>query len=157
MTTITPARPADLPDLLRLVRALSAFHGDTATVTLEELQAFFFDPGAVAHALVARKGDDMRGYAGLVPHVRLHSAARTLDVQHLYVVEPFRGQGVGRALIAAARDVAHDMGCFRLTIGTDPDNLAAQAAYRAMGWEEITQPHPRFQWPLPDGGQPPPA
>ncbi len=148
MTNITPARLADLPEILRLVRALSAFHGDTATVTLEELQSFFFDPGAPATALLAHDAHQVVGYAGLLPHIRLHSAERTLDIQHLYVVETHRNRGVGRALVEAARAVATRQGCFRMTIGTDPDNSAAQAAYRAMGWEEITQHHPRFKWLL---------
>ncbi len=145
MTTITPARPADLPEILRMVRALSAFHGDTAKVTLEQLQSFFFDTGAPASALLAWDGDTVIGYAGLLPHLRLHSGGKTLDVQHLYIVETHRGRGVGRALIAAARELADKTGCFRLTIGTDPDNTAAQAAYRAMGWDDITGAGPRFQ------------
>ena len=144
---ITHARPRDLRDILKLIRALSAFHGDTAAITLEELQALFFD-GGPATALLAHDGRTPVGYAGLLPHVRLHSAQRSLDIQHLYVVETHRGRGIGRALIEAARDVAATQGCFRLTIGTDPANLAAQAAYRAMGWEEITGAGPRFQWPL---------
>ena len=144
---ITTARPRDLPDILRLVRALSAFHGDTATITLEALQTLFFD-GGPATALVARDGASLVGYAGLLPHVRLHSGQRTLDVQHLYVIETHRGRGIGRALLAAARAEAEAQGCFRLTIGTDPANLAAQSAYRALGWEEITGAGPRFQWPL---------
>ncbi len=145
MTVIFPARPADLPDILRLIRALSAFHGDTAEVTLEQLQSFYFDPAAPASALLARDQDDVIGYAGLLPHIRLHSGGKTIDIQHLYVVETHRGRGVGRALIAAARAQAEAMGCFRLTIGTDPNNAAAQAAYRAMGWDEITGGGPRFQ------------
>lgn len=145
MTTIRTARPADLPDILAMIRALSAFHGDTAAVTLEQLQTFFFDPEAPATALLAHHDDRLIGYAGLLPHLRLHSGARSLDIQHLYVAENRRGQGVGRALIAAARDIAQSTGCFRLTIGTDPDNTAAQAAYEAMGWDPITGAGPRYQ------------
>ena len=156
MPTITAARPSDLIEVLRLIRALSAFHGDTATVTLEQLQSFFFDADAPAKALLARKDGKIVGYAGLLPHIRLHSGARSLDVQHLYVVETHRGRGIGRALIAAAHAHAKTMGCFRLTIGTDPNNTAAQAAYRAMGWDEITGGGPRFQRVLDDAAVSPP-
>ncbi len=157
MTTIRPARPSDLTEILRMIRALSAFHGDTATVTLEELQAMFFDTGAPASALLAVEGDKCLGYAGLLPHIRLHSGARTLDVQHLYVAETHRSRGIGRALIAAAAEEAKDRGCFRLTIGTDPKNTSAQCAYRAMGWDEITGAGPRFQWLLTEGAEPAPS
>lgn len=144
MTTIHMARPRDLPDIHRMIQALSAFHGDVAEVSLSALQDIFFDR-PVATALIARTGETPVGYAGLVPHTRLHSGARTLDIQHLFVADIHRGRGIGRKLIDKARIFAKRDGFFRLTIGTSPTNLAAQAAYRAIGFDEITGAGPRFQ------------
>jgi len=47
-------------------------------------------------------------------------------------------------LIDAAKTYATKRGARSLTIGTDPRNATAQAAYRAMGLKEITDAGPRF-------------
>ena len=146
MTHISPARPAHLPDLLAMVRALSAFHGEEATVTLEQLQEMFFGAAPSATALVAMQEDQIVGYAALTWDLVLHEASLRMDIHHLYVTEAKRGLGVGTALIDAARKVAQDRGATRLTIGTAPQNKTAIATYRAMkGLDEMLDPGPRFR------------
>lgn len=146
MTKITLARTADLPDILSMIRALCAFHGDEAKVDLATLQDIFFGSAPRATALIARNAEQPLGYAGLIPTTVLHEGATRLDIHHLYVSETQRGKGIGTALIAAARDHAMKIGATRLTIGTDPDNASAIAAYRAMpALEEITGTGPRFR------------
>ena len=147
---VRAARKRDLTEIRALVQALSAFHGDRATITLSGLQAQFFD-GGPARAFLAESGDRIVGYAAIMPHTRIHTGALTCDVQHLYVIETHRGRGIGKALLAAAQEHATKAGAFRLTIGTDPANVAAQAAYRALGWTEITGAGPRFEWPIAPG------
>lgn len=142
--SVTMAKPSDLPHIQKLIRALSAFHGDTATVTLEQLQDIFFGPKAKGMAFVAKDGDQIIGYAGVLETIAIHSAIPRLDIHHLHVVDNRRSQGVGKALIAAAKTHATARGAKGLTIGTDPRNATAQAAYRAMGLEEITDAGPRF-------------
>ncbi|MDX8348033.1 GNAT family N-acetyltransferase [Cognatiyoonia sp. IB215446] len=147
MTTfsITPAAPRDLPHIQAMIRCLSAFHGDEAEVTLEQLQDFFFGDHAPALAFVARDGREIVGYAGVLKKLQIHSARIGFDIQHLYVAERSRAQGVGRALIATVRENAEEVGAKVVTIGTAPDNPTAHAAYRAMGLEEITDAGPRFR------------
>lgn len=144
---VIPARPRHLPDILRMIRALSAFHGDEASVTLEQLQQTFFASDGAA-ALVAVKDEQLIGYAGLTFMTVLHTGVPRVDIHHLFVDERHRAQGVGQALIAAARDHANLIGAARMSIGTDLNNHTAQSAYRAMGLEEITEIGPRFTVPL---------
>ncbi|MEM9785556.1 MAG: GNAT family N-acetyltransferase [Pseudomonadota bacterium] len=153
MTTfsITPAAPRDLPHIQKLICCLSAFHGDEAEVTLEQLQGFFFGDSAPALAFVARDGAEIVGYAGVLKKLQIHSARPGFDIQHLYVAERWRAQGVGRALIAAVTAHAAETGAKGVTIGTAPDNKTAHAAYRGMGLEEITDAGPRF-WIAAEGG-----
>lgn len=143
-TMIETARPSDLPRIQQLIRELSAFHGDEAQVNLAQLQDIFFGPHPKGVAFVAKQGDDTIGYAGVLETVAIHSAIPRFDIHHLHVIETKRSQGAGRALIAAARSHAAARGAKGLTIGTDPRNATAQAAYRAMGLEEITDAGPRF-------------
>ncbi len=144
---IRPARPRDLPDILDMVRALSAFHGDVATISLESLQWALFESGQ-ATALLAERRSDVIGYAGLTNTVTLHTGQSRIDIHHLYVAERHRSSGVGRALIDAAKRKALEIGAVGLTIGTDPRNAVAVAAYRAMGLEELTGVGTRFWIPV---------
>lgn len=146
--TIEAARPRDLRRIQELIKALSAFHGDDATVTLEQLQDIFFGLNPKGIAFLARAEGATIGYAGVLEKIAIHSATPRFDIQHLHVVDTRRGQGVGRALIAAAKAHAAERGAGGLTIGTDPRNATAQAAYRAMGLEEITDAGPRFWIPV---------
>lgn len=141
------ARPSDLPAILTMIRALSVFHGDTATVTLEQLQNAFFGHARQSTALVMRGRDVVIGYAGLNHTVTLHSGVPRIDIHHLFVTEDNRRRGVGRALILKAKEIGEAAGARGLSIGTAPDNLTAQAAYRAMGLAKIPNAGPRFWIP----------
>ena len=144
MIEINQVTPKDIPELLDMISKLCAFHGDTCTRGLAETQTKFIDGPLVG--LIARKGEQAVGYAALVTHWRPMNDGDSVDILHLYVTEEMRGRGVGRRLVAAAKVHAQAHGATRLTIGTAPDNPGAAAAYRAMGWAEITTlPGPRFQ------------
>ncbi|WP_342076312.1 GNAT family N-acetyltransferase [Yoonia sp. SS1-5] len=142
--SIDIATRRDLAQIQALIRELSAFHGDTAQVTLEQLQDIFFGSHPKGIAFVARENGAVTGYAGVLETIAVHSALPRFDIHHLHVVETQRNKGIGRALIAAAARYAGTRGARGLTIGTDAQNMTAQAAYRAMGLEEITDTGPRF-------------
>jgi GNAT superfamily N-acetyltransferase len=100
----------------------------------------------MATALIAKLEGEPVGYAGLTPTMVLHEGKIRIDIHHLYVKERARSKGVGKALIEAATAHAKATGATRLTIGTDPNNATAIAAYRAMPiLEEITGGGPRFR------------
>ncbi len=146
MTDITLATPDDLPAILDMVRALSAFHGETAQATQAQLHDIFFGPRPMATAMIAKSNGVAIGYAGLTPTMVIHDANIRVDIHHLFVHENHRKSGIGTALIAAARDHAVSRGATRVTIGTDPSNATSIATYRAMdNLEEITGTGPRFR------------
>lgn len=148
MMTITKATPKDIPDILTMMRALCAFHGDRCEMGLADAQQRLIDQGHLT-TLIARCGSDPVGYAVLEPRWRPMHHGDAIDIAHLFVVERLRGRGIGRQLIDAARACARDKNSPQLTIGTSPDNPAAAAAYRAMGLDEITRtPGARFAIPL---------
>jgi len=57
-------------------------------------------------------------------------------VAELFVVEPLRGSGAGRALIAACEDWARARGLAVMQIGVLPGNVRAHDIYRRQGYAD---------------------
>jgi ribosomal protein S18 acetylase RimI-like enzyme len=53
----------------------------------------------------------------------------------LYVVPPLRGQGIGRALMEAAIDLARARGADYMDLGTAEDDVAARRLYESLGFD----------------------
>jgi ribosomal protein S18 acetylase RimI-like enzyme len=66
-------------------------------------------------------------------------------LEDLYVAERARGAGLGRALVQAAIERARERGCRRIDLDVDPDNAAAQALYRSLGFREGPQLYLRMR------------
>jgi len=124
-----------------MIHALAAHHGHAPVTTLEDLRRDVMGTHPWVHILVAPG----LGYAALCPLVQLHFGVRGMDMHHLFVVDAARGTGVGRALIAASIEHAKGAGCRFMTVGTHPDNIAAQAVYRAVGFEDLPASGARFR------------
>jgi len=56
-----------------------------------------------------------------------------LFLYELSVAPEHRRRGVGRSLVEALAQLARDRGCYGMWVGTEPDNAAAIATYRAAG------------------------
>jgi len=137
----------DLAPLCAMIGKLCAFHGDACVMDHEDAQARFIDGPLTA--FIAKADGVPVGYLVLEPHWRPMHAGDLLDIAHLFVEEPARGQGVGRAMIARAQQFAYKTGAHRLVIGTAPENPTAAMVYRQMGFAEIThRPGPRFEVPI---------
>lgn len=135
-----PATAADLPEVHRMLIALAAHHGDQATITPAAFRALTLDNPA-AQVIVAHPAGSPAphpvGYALILRRPNPVTGRITHDIAHLFVQPPFRRQGCGRALIAAASAMAQAEGAARLTIAAEAGNEAAQTAYRAMGLAEL--------------------
>ena len=134
----------DLPDRLDMIRGLAAHHGDTATLTAEGVRAQVLGPRAWMPTLIARREGVPLGYATLHRIGQLQYWVRGMELHHLFVAEPARGTGVGRALVAAARTRARRAGAGYLSVGTDAQNSAAQAFYQAVGFAPRPDRGPRY-------------
>ena len=102
MTAIRAATPADLPDILRLVRGLAEYehlaHEFTATeATFDRL---LFAPGALAEALLAEApGGGLVGIALFFRTVNTFKGQIGLFLEDLFVEPNSRGLGFGTALL----------------------------------------------------------
>lgn len=140
---IRPARPHDLPDLVRLVQALAAHHDDAATVSETSLRRDLFDANPWLQCLVA-DADGLQGYIALTQLARLQWGQRGMDIHHLFIAEPFRGVGLGSELVNAAAVLAQRLECSYLTVSALDTNVAAQAFYAKSGFSQAPVHGVRF-------------
>lgn len=138
------AMPADLPALHKMIGALAAHHGDTATITTDTLDRIALR-GAGVRVLVAGAAGAAMGYALLLLRHDLLTGRASYEVNQLFVRPEHRRHGIGRALVDAARELAESEGRSHLTIPTRAANTEAAVAYRAMRLAELPQAGPRFR------------
>ncbi len=99
----------------------------------EELLRRMLDHPATA-LFVAGTGEDLVGTLTLVWYDV--PSGRKAWIEDVVVDAAARGQGVGRALVLAARDFAAQIGADRLLLTSNPRRTAARALYRKCGFNE---------------------
>ncbi len=141
---IRRARPADSHRIVHMVGQLAAYHGDTPTLTHDDLLRDLFSEKPWISIVVAEIGGKPVGYAAMCGLIQLQFGARGMDMHHLFTDAAFRGQGVGRSLVEACKIEAVTLLCRYLAVGTHPDNHNAQAFYTSLGFERRDAHPPRF-------------
>lgn len=96
--------------------------------------------------LVAYEDGVPAGFVSGVEMVHPDKGAE-MFLYELSVEQPFRGQGIGTALVAALRDRARERGCSGMWVLTDDDNAAALATYRRAGGG-APSPQVMLEWDL---------
>jgi ribosomal protein S18 acetylase RimI-like enzyme len=84
--------------------------------------------------IVLLAGDGPDGLAVLRFRLSLWSTAKECYVAELYVVPQRRGQGLGRALMESAIELARREGADWMDLGTSEDDVAARALYESLGF-----------------------
>ena len=135
---IDPARPNDVADLQRLVRALADYERLTAICTSSEvdLADALFGPHRACEALIARldaKSQDCVGFALFFHTYSTFLGRRSLWLEDLFVEPAHRGAGIGRALLVALAALARERGCGRFEWAVLDWNASAIAFYESLG------------------------
>lgn len=147
-TTIRPAKRDDLQTLHKMIEALAYFHGELPSITQQNLAQLLFTPNPDITILVAEHDDELVGYVALFPLVTLQFGRRGLKLHHMFVAERHRSKGIGRLLIETAIALAKSGDYNYLSVGTHPDNIAAQDIYLANGFDAAPIKGPRFRMAL---------
>jgi GNAT superfamily N-acetyltransferase len=136
---VSLAQAEDVSATAAMLEEIDRFYGVTefepVEQRIEQIRSLLWRPAPVAFVLLARDADTV---VGLAAYSFLWPAAgitASLYLKELYVSQSHRGRGVGRLLMARLQDIATAEGCSRLEWTTDRDNDAAQAFYKAAGFE----------------------
>jgi len=139
---IRPIAEEQLEALLPLIAAYQRFY-EVEQIDDARNRAFFsrfLAPSEDGMLLGAWRGEEPLGYACLYWTFTSLIPAEIVLMNDLYVIEPARGQGVGRTLIEASAAIARERGAQRLQWLTATDNTTAQRLYDTTGaerWEAI--------------------
>jgi phosphinothricin acetyltransferase len=105
---------------------------ETETPSWERFQAGHL-PG---HLLVALDADTVLGWAVLSP-VSDRCAYKGVAEDSVYVAEPARGRGVGRALLTQLTWRAESAGIWTVQAGMFPENTASIALHHSCGFRTV--------------------
>ena len=132
---IRPAVAGDVPDILRLIRALAAFEREPDAVEATEamLHARLFGPDARVFAHMAAVDGAIVATAIWFLNFSTWTGRHGLYLEDLFVEPAARGRGVARALFEALAGEAAARGCARIDFQVLDWNEDAKAAYRALG------------------------
>ncbi len=86
-----------------------------------------------SYLLVAEQGAALVGFAAYSRRFETHRRARSLWLSDLAVAPGHRGQGTGRALLAALQEKALELGAERIVFDLWVENDAARSFYEALG------------------------
>jgi ribosomal protein S18 acetylase RimI-like enzyme len=132
---IRRATPADLDLVAPLFDAYRQFYG--CAPDLELARRFLgerFERGESVIFVAVADGTGV-GFVQLYPMFTSIGAKRAWILNDLYVTPDARRQGVGKALMDAARKMAEETGAAWMELATAKDNATAQSLYRRCGYE----------------------
>jgi ribosomal protein S18 acetylase RimI-like enzyme len=111
-------------------------------LTAERFGEYVVDPGRAV--LLAEDAGRAVGYAMLVHGEPYDADARavvrhrpTTELSKIYVLPTAHGRGVASELLAAAVEVAREIGAAGMWLGTNQANVRAQRFYEKSGFERV--------------------
>ena len=136
MLRVRPANVGDAALLRTMIRELADFEHELELVTVseEELRREGFGENPRFRALLAEWDGQTAGYALFFAYYSTWTGGG-LFLEDLFVREPFRGRGVGKALLAAVARIAVEEHCYGIHWEVLDWNEKAIEMYKALGAE----------------------
>ena len=138
--SIGPARPEDAEALARLLTLLG--YPSAAEQVVERLGYWAAEPRSAV--LAAHEDGGLLGCLALHAVPYFECTGWWARIQALVVAHAGRRRGVGRALVAAAEQQAHDWGCLTVEVTSSRRRVDAHAFYRQLGYVDQSERSGRF-------------
>jgi len=135
MLNIRPTTRDDVPQLLALIRELATYEKkpDKAVATETDLLRDAFGPAPKFRALIAEWDGTAAGYASFFYFYSTFQGRAALFLEDLFVLDKFRGKGIGKALLVSVCKLAVEEGCFGLRWEVLDWNRPAIQFYEKLG------------------------
>jgi GNAT superfamily N-acetyltransferase len=135
MLMIHSATRDDITTLLNLIRELATYEKKRhkAVVTEQDLLRDGFGPHPKFRALIADWDGEAAGYASFFYFYSTFQGRPALFLEDLFVLDQLRGNGIGKALLAAVAKLAAEEGCFGLRWEVLDWNRPAIEFYEKLG------------------------
>ncbi len=135
-TSDLPVRRAEVADAETIGQLLHDFNCEFGEPTpgpraLAERVRQLLGSGELAVLLA---GVEAHGLAVLRFRPAIWAEALDCYLEELFVVPARRGQGLGRALMEAAIELARRQGAAHMDLGTSEEDVAARALYESLGF-----------------------
>jgi len=132
---IAPIAPAEVPQLLELIRELAAFEKleHEVEATIESLRDSLFGSQPAAGCLLARTKGQVVGYALYFFTFSTFTGRPGIWLDDVYVRPAFRQRGLGRSLIRAVAQIGVERNCGRFEWTALNWNKPALYFYRKLG------------------------
>ena len=140
-TTIRKATAADVPQILKFIRALAAFERepDAVSATEEGLLRDGFGPNPIYYCLIADHDGQSAGFALYFFNYSTWMGRPGIYLEDLFVHPGFRNLGIGKMLLQEVAAIAVSRGCLRLQWEVLDWNTPAIDFYKAMGAEFLDE------------------
>ncbi len=137
---IRPATPADVPLILRLIRALAVYEKmeDQVVATEDLLNEWLFEK-KIANVLIAEVDGSAVGFALWFHNFSTFLGRGGIWLEDLYVEPAYRGRGIGKQLLAHLAAYAVANGCGRLEWCCLDWNEPSIRFYRSLGAESMDE------------------
>lgn len=137
MALIRPARQQDVEQLVGLLHLLFSIEEDFSADTAKQRRGLeMMLAGAHSQVLVAEEKGETVGLCTGQVVISTAEGGPAILVEDMVVAEDYRGQGIGRLLLAGLIDWARRQGATRMQLLADRNNQPALDYYRHLGWQQ---------------------
>lgn len=144
MITIRHAVETDLEQITDLFDLYRIFYRQTSDRAGAKLFIQERMKNKESEIIVAEEEGKLLGFTQLYPQFSSTKMKRLWILNDLFVLEIYRGLGVGKALIKAAQQFARETGSAGLLLETEKSNAIGNRLYPACGFIEYAESN--FYW-----------
>lgn len=132
---IRPADERDAPLILSLIRELAEYErlAHEVVATEQDLRSTLFGERPAAEVVIAESDGETAGYALFFHNYSTFACKRVLYLEDLFVRPPFRGRGIGKALLIHLASIAVKRDCVRFEWSVLKWNEPAIGFYESLG------------------------
>jgi len=138
--TLRPPTPADVPEVLALIRELAEFERlrHVCVAGERDMAEALFGAHPYAQVLLAENGEEIAGFALFFFNFSTFLGRPGLWLEDLFVRPAYRRAGCGKALLRALAAIARERGCGRFEWAVLDWNAHAIAFYESLGASVLT-------------------